>query len=48
MSRPIGQCAIYDKDEIEQDVTDRTGPLYDKNETGLSWSIWQSTVYDEY
>ena len=39
LSTLIGQCVMYDKDEIGTDVTDRTVPLYSKNEIELPWSI---------
>ena len=35
------------KTRHDNDVTDRTSPLYNKNETELLWPIWQGTVYDK-
>ena len=31
----------------DNDMTDRTSPLYTKNENKLSWSIGQGAVYHE-
>lgn len=39
LSTLIEQCVMYDKDETGTNVTDRTVPLYSKNETELPWSI---------
>lgn len=36
LSRLMRQCAVYDKDETGNDVTDHTGRLYARFETKFS------------